>query len=83
VGHVSPEASAGGPIAFVEDGDIIELNVSERRIDLLVSADELARRKEGWVPPRSKEEKGLLAVYARLVQSAAGGAVLDPEKSEE
>lgn len=83
VGHVSPEASAGGPIALVEDGDIIDLNVIERRIDLLVSEDEMARRKEGWVPPRSKEEKGLLAIYARLVQSAAGGAVLDPGMNEE
>jgi dihydroxy-acid dehydratase len=83
VGHVSPEASAGGPIALVEDGDIIDLNVIERRIDLLVSEDEMVRRKEGWVPPRSKEEKGLLAIYARLVQSAAGGAVLDPGMNEE
>lgn len=83
VGHVSPEASAGGPIALVEDGDIIDLNVIERRIDLLVSEDEMARRKEGWVPPRSKEEKGLLAIYARLVQSAAGGAVVDPGTNEE
>ena len=78
IGHVSPEAAAGGPIAFVEDGDMIEVDVDMRRLDLAVPEDELARRKEGWAPPRSKEEKGLLAVYARLVRSAAGGAVVDP-----
>jgi len=83
IGHVSPEAAAGGPIALVEDGDIIEVDVSGRRLDLAVAEDELARRKEGWVPPRSKEEKGLLAVYAKLVGIAAGGAVVDPGAMEE
>jgi len=83
IGHVSPEAAAGGPIAIVENGDIIEVNVSERRLDLSVSDDELSRRKERWSAPRSKEEKGLIAVYARLVKSAAEGAVLDPGVREE
>ena len=83
IGHVSPEAAAGGPIAFVEDGDTIEVDVDVRRLDLAVSEEELARRKEGWAPPRNKEEKGLLAVYARLVGSGAGGAVVDPATFEE
>jgi len=77
VGHVAPEAVDGGPIAFVADGDPITLDVANRRLDVDIDPDELARRKEGWapklpvVPPR-----GVLAKYAKLVGSAADGAVL-------
>jgi len=77
VGHVSPEASAGGPIALVADGDMVEINVDRRQIDLLVSEDELSSRRQVWKPPARKVKKGLLQVYASLVSSASRGVVLE------
>ena len=79
VGHVSPEAAAGGPICLVAEGDPIEINVKERRLDLLVDEKELGRRREGWSPPEGETGSGLLAVYSRMVGSAAAGAVVDVE----
>jgi dihydroxy-acid dehydratase len=76
-GHVSPEAMVGGPIALVRDGDEIRIDIPQRSIELLVSADELAKRKQTWKAPRPKIEKGYLARYARMVSSAANGAVLE------
>ena len=77
VGHVAPEAVDGGPIAYVRDGDPIVLDMEARTLDLLVDADELARRREGWAPPAPMPElrRGVLGKYARLVGSAAQGAV--------
>ena len=75
VGHVAPEAVDGGPIAFVRDGDPIRLDISARTLDVLVDADELAARRDGWQPPQPKYTKGVLAKYRKLVQSAAVGAV--------
>ena len=75
IGHISPEAAEGGPIALVRDGDMIEYDIPNRRLDLLVSADELARRGAAWRPPK-RELKGILARYARLAESASKGAVL-------
>jgi dihydroxy-acid dehydratase len=83
VGHVSPEAAAGGPIALVREGDSIEVHVEKRRLDLLVDDNELERRRAEWSPPAIKDEHGILAVYARLIGSAAGGAVLDGEADRE
>jgi dihydroxy-acid dehydratase len=77
VGHVAPEAVDGGPIAFVRDGDRIRLDVASGRLDLLVDEDELATRRAGWTAPPPKHTRGVLAKYARLVGSAAGGAVCD------
>ena len=77
VGHVAPEAVDGGPIAFVRDGDRIRLDVSARRLDLLVDEAELATRRAGWVAPEPKHTRGVLAKYARLVGSARYGAVCD------
>ncbi|UJW34756.1 dihydroxy-acid dehydratase [Saccharothrix sp. AJ9571] len=74
VGHVAPEAAHGGPIAFVADGDPIVLDLTTRTLDLRVSPEELARRREGWTPPTSRRT-GVLGKYARLVGSAAQGAV--------
>lgn len=74
-GHVAPEAADGGPIALVADGDSILLDVPGRRLDLLVDASELDRRRAGWKPLPPRYESGVLAKYARLVGSAAGGAV--------
>jgi dihydroxy-acid dehydratase len=75
VGHVSPEAQEGGPIAMVREGDLVELDVPGRRVELLVPPKELARRREGWTPPEPRVREGYLAVYARQVSSASLGAV--------
>jgi dihydroxy-acid dehydratase len=75
VGHVAPEATDGGPIALVADGDRIRLDLTTRTLDLLVDADELERRRAGWKPLPARYETGVLAKYAKLVGSAATGAV--------
>lgn len=79
VGHISPEAASGGPIAFVEDGDVIEIDIHNRSLHLEVSDEELARRKENWTP-LIKPRKPALAKYAALVGSAAEGAIIDVNK---
>jgi dihydroxy-acid dehydratase len=75
VGHVAPEAVDGGPIAHVQDGDRIRLDVAAGTLDLLVDADDLAKRAVGWAPLPPKFTRGVLAKYARLVGSASFGAV--------
>lgn len=75
IGHVAPEATDGGPIALVEDGDRIRLDLQQRTLDLLVDDDELARRKQVWTPREPRYRKGVLGKYASLVGSAAEGAV--------
>ncbi len=74
IGHVAPEATDGGPIAFVRDGDRIRIDVPERRMDLLVDDAELARRREGWAPQTPRYTRGVLAKFARTVSSASVGA---------
>ena len=76
IGHVSPEAAAGGVIALVEEGDIIEIDIPACKIELKVSEEELARRKAAWVCPEPKVTTGYLARYAKLVSSADKGAIL-------
>jgi dihydroxy-acid dehydratase len=76
IGHISPEAAAGGPIAFVQDGDEITIDITNRTLELHVSDEELARRKEGWKPLR-KPRLPALAKYAKLVTSASTGAILN------
>jgi dihydroxy-acid dehydratase len=76
IGHVSPESAEAGPIALVRDGDIVEIDLAARRLDICVSDDELARRRGVFVPPAPKFERGWLARYARLVTNASQGAVL-------
>ncbi|MCV2488828.1 dihydroxy-acid dehydratase [Geodermatophilus sp. YIM 151500] len=75
IGHVAPEATEGGPIALVRDGDPIRLDLGARTLDLLVDDVELARRRAGWVPPAPRYTTGVLGKYAKLVSSAARGAV--------
>ena len=75
VGHVAPEAVDGGPIAFVRDGDRIRLDVAGRALDVLVDAEELKRREEGWEPRPPQSTRGVLGKSAKVVQSAAHGAV--------
>jgi dihydroxy-acid dehydratase len=75
VGHVAPEAMDGGPIAFVRDGDPIRLDVANRLLDVSVDEAEMAARRDGWTPNAPKYTTGVLAKYAKLVRSAAVGAV--------
>ncbi|MFL0575559.1 dihydroxy-acid dehydratase [Brevibacterium luteolum] len=75
IGHVAPEAVDGGPIAFVEDGDRITVDIAARSIDLHVDEDEMARRRENWQMPENPRLHGVLGKYAKLVQSASVGAV--------
>ena len=76
IGHISPEAREGGNIALIEEGDIIDIDIPNRTLNVRVSDEELAKRKENWVCPPPKVKKGYLARYASLVSSAAQGAVL-------
>ena len=77
VGHVAPEAAAGGPLAVVRDGDRITIDAQAKTIDLEISEHRLERRLHNWVPPPPNATRGLLAKYARLVSSASLGAVTD------
>jgi dihydroxy-acid dehydratase len=75
IGHVSPEAALGGPIALIAEGDEVVVDVDARRLDLVVDDGELARRRAGWVRPSPRYTRGVLAKYAALVSSASEGAV--------
>jgi dihydroxy-acid dehydratase len=75
IGHVSPEAVEGGPIALVQDGDIIEIDIPARLLNLKISKDEIDRRRKAWKAPAQKATKGYLARYQRLVSSADKGAI--------
>ena len=76
VGHVSPEAASGGPIAIVQDGDLITINIDERKLDLHLSEEEIKRRLANWKPPAPRVTRGYLARYAEAVTSADQGAIL-------
>jgi dihydroxy-acid dehydratase len=77
VGHVAPEAVDGGPIAFIKDGDLVRIDITNRTLDLLVDPKELAARKVGWQPLGHKYSRGVLAKYSKLVGSASKGAVCE------
>jgi dihydroxy-acid dehydratase len=74
-GHVAPEAAAGGPIAIVNDGDTIEFDVEARQLNVLLSEEEIQQRLAQWKPPPPNYTSGVMAKYARLVSSAAEGAI--------
>jgi dihydroxy-acid dehydratase len=76
IGHVSPEAAVGGPIALVENGDVIRIDIPSRRMDLLVDENDIARRRTAWVAPGPKVKSGVLDRYRRSVTSASKGGVL-------
>ncbi|MED4162444.1 dihydroxy-acid dehydratase [Halalkalibacterium halodurans] len=76
IGHISPEAAEGGPIAFIENGDKIRIDLPNRTIEWLVSDEEIAKRQEGWTEPEPKVKKGYLARYSKLVTSANTGGVM-------
>ena len=75
IGHIAPEAVDAGPIAFVRDGDQITLDVAGRTLDVAIDEAELASRRDGWTPQEPKYTRGVLGKYAKVVQSAAHGAV--------
>ena len=77
IGHVSPEAAEGGPIALVEEGDLIRINIPEHKLELAVSDEGLARRKAAWTPREPKVTTGYLKRYAKMVSSANKGAILE------
>jgi len=76
IGHVCPEASEGGPIALVREGDTIRIDIPSRRLDLLVPEDELDRRRAAWCPREPRVGGGFLDVYRRYVSGADTGALL-------
>lgn len=76
IGHICPEAMEGGPIALVENGDLISIDIPKRSLQLLVSEEELEKRRQAWVRPEPKVKSGYLSRYAKLVTSANKGAVL-------
>ena len=82
IGHVSPEAAVGGPIALVEEGDIISINIPELKLELKVSDEELAARKAKWQPREPKVTTGYLARYAAMVTSGNRGAILEVPKAK-
>ena len=78
VGHITPEAMVGGPIALVKDNDQIVIDIIKGKVDLLISKSELNKRKKKWKPIKAHYTKGVLAKYASLVSSAAAGAITQP-----
>jgi dihydroxy-acid dehydratase len=77
VGHVAPEAAVGGTIALVREGDRVTIDAEQRLLQLEVDEAEIARRRAAWAPPAARYTRGVLAKYARVVGSAARGAVTD------
>lgn len=76
IGHISPEAAEGGPIAFVKEGDMIKIDIPNNRIDIEITDDEMEKRRQSWKSPEPKIKKGYMAKYSRLVSSASTGAVI-------
>jgi dihydroxy-acid dehydratase len=77
VGHVTPEAAVGGPIALLKNGDIITIDAEKQQVNVKLSEAELRKRAKAWKPPKTRYKRGVLAKYARLVSSASEGAVTD------
>jgi dihydroxy-acid dehydratase len=78
IGHISPEASEGGPIAIVQEGDIVSINIHERKINIELTNEEISNRLKEWKAPESKAKKGTyLYRYSKLVSSASKGAILE------
>jgi dihydroxy-acid dehydratase len=81
IGHVSPEAASGGPLALVREGDLIDINIPNKELNLLVAPGELDRRKKKWKPQPPKIKSGYLYRYAQLVTSGSTGAVFKEDCS--
>ena len=80
IGHVSPEAAVGGPIALVEEDDLIRIDIPNHSIELLVKDEELEERRKAWKPKKSDINSGYLARYASMVTSGSKGAILEIPK---
>ena len=80
IGHISPEAFEGGNIALIHDGDIINIDIPGRQLNVALSATELENRRKSWIRPEPKVKTGYLARYAALVSSAGKGAILEVPK---
>merc|ERR1711935_156925 len=80
IGHITPEAQVGGPLAVVQNGDMIEIDAEDRYINLMISDDEMQARLDAFIPPPPPASKGTLAKYVRLVNSASHGCVTDEEQ---
>ncbi|GAK57855.1 dihydroxy-acid dehydratase 2 [Candidatus Vecturithrix granuli] len=76
VGHISPEATEGGPLAIVQEGDLITIDIPARQLSLHVSDEEIRARLQQWKPPEPKFQKGYLALYSQLAESADQGAII-------
>jgi dihydroxy-acid dehydratase len=74
-GHVAPEAAKGGPIAAVQNGDVINMDITNRRLDVELSDQDIQTRLKKWTPPQPRYTSGVMAKYAKLVSSASQGAV--------
>ena len=77
VGHITPEAAEGGPLAIVKNGDAITIDADKRQINLELTKEEIAARLASWKPPKARYSRGVLAKYARQVSSASRGAITD------
>jgi len=77
VGHIAPEAMVGGPIAIIEDGDFIEIDIVERGLSVRLTENEIENRLKSWEPPEPRVKKGVLTIYSRLTEQADGGATID------
>jgi dihydroxy-acid dehydratase len=77
VGHITPEAQEGGPLAFIKNGDIISIDAVNNKLEVKLTAEELEQRKKEWVKPEYKEKRGILGKYIRSVKSASEGCVTD------
>lgn len=77
IGHVSPEGASGGPIGLLREGDVISINIPGKRLDVKLSDEELAARRKEWTAPEPRVKEGYLARYARMVSSAATGAIIE------
>ena len=82
VGHVAPEAAVGGPIALIQEGDLVTIDAHQLLIELKISEAEMAKRRAAWTPPKPKYTRGVLAKFAKLASTASRGAVTDPELSQ-
>lgn len=80
IGHVAPEAAVGGPIGLLQNGDRIQIDIPNNRLDVLLTEKELAQRRQQWHPPKPRISHGVMARYAQMVTSASQGAILSPQK---
>ena len=74
--HIAPEAADGGPLAVVKDGDIIEIDIPNEKLNIQVSKEEMKKRLAEWKPPKAKVKKGYLSIYAKMANTAEKGAAL-------